>query len=700
MKDFKKEMPRLGIKVSRPCRRSSGSEPRPNNVMEYGSDQSLIFAVRGLAVRLVRAAEITQTFKVAVDTAMRVSGMDCCWIQVVDDATRVLRTEYQKRLSSEFITDFSLWAAESFHGDLVSGEGPIYFSNEDPGSPLETVACREDLTALAVLPIIHDECLVGFIGVASHSLEEIPIAVRYALEAIPLQIDVALTRIKTDESLGVSEQQYRAVEEDRTELVCRYLPDGTLTFGNEACCRYFGILNEDLIGLNIAQIIPKGEGGSLPEYLASLGPANPVATSEHKVIGPDGGSQWQRWTHRAIMNGRGAVVKFQSVGRDITERVSVSEELAESERRYRTLVETARDVVWTLDLDLRWTYVSPSVTSVLGYTVEEIMTLGHLETMTPSSRERITQLYLEDLRIESEAPREQSFSRTEQIEQYHKDGHIVWIEIITTFLRDPEGQPVGILGISRDITERKQVNQMMADFVTTAAHELKTPLTSILGFSELLLISDDISAQEEEKYLGYIRKHAKNMADLVNDLLDISRTQSGTELAKRFSLCDIKETIDELVSFHQERTLTHRFESLLPDGPIELMTDKYRIRRLIESILDNAVEYSPEGGLIRVTCESSDDYYLFSIEDQGIGMKPEQVEKAFDTFYRADASNTSLSGTGLGMTVAKSVVEEQGGKIWVESKYGKGTTVRFTLPTRLSDFVEEGRGNEENTHRG
>jgi len=142
---------------------------------------------------------------------------------------------------------------------------------------------------------------------------------------------------------------------------------------------------------------------------------------------------------------------------EIEKRTHLERELGDTDRLYRTLVETAKDITWTVDLNLRYTYVSPSVTEVLGYSVEEIMALRPLDGLTPDSRERVMKAFQEELAWETAGPREKYASRTEEIERYHKDGSTHWEEITTTFLRDNQRRPIGILGISHDITGRKSM---------------------------------------------------------------------------------------------------------------------------------------------------------------------------------------------------------------------------------------------------
>ncbi len=174
-----------------------------------------------------------------------------------------------------------------------------------------------------------------------------------------------------------------------------------------------------------------------------------------------------------------------------------------------------------------------------------------------------------------------------------------------------------------------------------------------------------------------------NLGNIITDLLDISRIESGLGFSLNKAPCNIADIISGAITPFREQFPKHQFQVVLPEGSVELMVDKEKIEQVLENFLSNAVKYAPEGGLIRVTGELSEEHYQVSIEDPGIGMTREQVEKIFDKFYRADASHTATPGTGLGMSIVKYLVEAHGGKVWVESELGKGTTVRFIIPREL-----------------
>lgn len=250
----------------------------------------------------------------------------------------------------------------------------------------------------------------------------------------------------------------------------------------------------------------------------------------------------------------------------------------------------------------------------------------------------------------------------------------------TSVIHDREGKDSGIVTIIHDVTHEREVDRMKTEFISTAAHELRTPLTSIQGFSEILLMREDLKAEEKKKFLTYINKQSVGLAMIINDLLDISRIESGRGFSLDKVPCNAGDAIQEILPYFQEQYKNHQFEVVLPEKPVQLHVDKEKVGQVLKNLLSNAAKYSPEGALIRTVVEKFKDHCRISVQDQGMGMTPEQVDKIFDKFYRVDASNTAIEGTGLGMTVVKHIVEAHGGEVWVESEVGKGTVVTFTIP--------------------
>ena len=259
-------------------------------------------------------------------------------------------------------------------------------------------------------------------------------------------------------------------------------------------------------------------------------------------------------------------------------------------------------------------------------------------------------------------------------------GHPRIMRAITSVIQDKKGSQSGIVMIIHDVTNEREMDRMKTEFISTTAHEFRTPLTSIRGFSEILLTRDNISSTEREKFLLYINKQAINLTRIITELLDISRIESGRGFSLNRTICSAGETVDSVTSYYQTMSSRHIFSVDLDDKSTKLFIDKEKIERVLTNIIDNAINYSPDGGTILVTGEITGNNYRVSVNDQGIGMTPEQVDKIFVKFFRADTTASAPEGTGLGMTIVKYIVEAHGGKVWVESEQGKGTTVRFTVP--------------------
>ncbi len=250
----------------------------------------------------------------------------------------------------------------------------------------------------------------------------------------------------------------------------------------------------------------------------------------------------------------------------------------------------------------------------------------------------------------------------------------------TSLLGEPDGTKVGTVLVIQDVTHEREIDRMKTEFLITAAHELRTPLTSIQGFSEILMTRDKINIDERKKYLGYINKQSIALGKIVTDLLDVSRIESRNGMTIRKTKSDIREVIKEVVFFFEEQKIKNKLKIEIPQKPLELSFDPEKIDRVLKNLISNAVKYSPGGGEIRIALTAKENACQISIEDQGIGMTSEQVTKIFDKFYRADTSDSAPDGTGLGMTIAKHLVESHGGTINVESESKKSTKVTITLP--------------------
>jgi len=248
-----------------------------------------------------------------------------------------------------------------------------------------------------------------------------------------------------------------------------------------------------------------------------------------------------------------------------------------------------------------------------------------------------------------------------------------------------------ILIAVRDITPQKQaenalleMDRMKSEFIATAAHELRTPLATVLGYTELLRSPDTFGGFSEEKrseFLDEIYEKGETLSRIIDEMLDISRIEQGQPISLDLLPHDPYLLLTKVTRRFELQTVKHDFRvECQGEQPRNIRCDLHRMTQVLENLLSNAVKYSPHGGSILLRGETVGPEYVISIVDHGIGMTPEQQSRVFDKFYRADVSNTAVGGLGLGMSIARQIVELQGGRIWVESEPGVGTKVSFSLP--------------------
>lgn len=246
-------------------------------------------------------------------------------------------------------------------------------------------------------------------------------------------------------------------------------------------------------------------------------------------------------------------------------------------------------------------------------------------------------------------------------------------------------KPDGITNFN-SVNSVEEAEIIRSNFISALINQLRTPLTSIQGFSEILLYRKNLQDQEKTRFINYINKQAENLAAILSDLQDLSEIESIEKFSLKRERCVvneyIKEMIEPFITQNKSHNKSHKFKFSLSETPVDIYIDKKKIATVLKNLISNAVKYSPGGGVIKIQGEIKKYNYQVSVEDEGIGMTPEQAEKAFDKFYRADISNTAIEGTGLGMSVAKLIIEAHGGKIGLKSEHRKGTKVSFTLPFR------------------
>jgi PAS domain S-box-containing protein len=247
----------------------------------------------------------------------------------------------------------------------------------------------------------------------------------------------------------------------------------------------------------------------------------------------------------------------------------------------------------------------------------------------------------------------------------------------------PEGRQGDVITILRDVSQERHIDQVKNEFIAMAAHELRTPLTAVMGFAELLLNQDQFETGYhdcQQEFLHIIHEKSVVLQRIIEDLLDLSRIQLGQAMALDCTAGDLCAMVRQAIAACRQISKGHEFSLALPPCEVTGYFDGSKVQQVMNNLISNAVKFSPQGGEIKVAGKLDAGCFVVSIEDQGVGMTPEQLARIFDKFYRADASNTSVGGLGLGLTIVKTIVEAHGGAVQVESEPGAGTRASFSLP--------------------
>ena len=372
-------------------------------------------------------------------------------------------------------------------------------------------------------------------------------------------------------------------------------------------------------------------------------------------------------------------------GRDITERKKAEEEVRfysdqmeelvkERTRQIESIFASSPDSIIVLDLNGNIVDCNRSTLELIGFSSKE-------ELIGKSMFELTAEKDHEKAKIEQKKIIQQKLSRDVEYTLITRDGHEFPAEVSSSVLSDASGNPSGFVTVVNDITERKKLDTMKSQFISRAAHELKTPLISIKGYVDYIRTGTLGPVPEKiESSLKVVKRNTDRLISLTNDLLDIQYLQSG-KLHLNLETLNFRKVIDNCVGevqlFLNEKKQKLRLE--VPEDRLLIRGDRVRLSQVLINLLNNAIKSTPEGGNITLRVGDDEGAIQVQVSDTGIGFTKEEMEMAFQPF--AEGVTRYTRGTGLSLSLTKGLVEAHGGKIFVHSEgEGKGTTFTFTLP--------------------
>ncbi len=497
--------------------------------------------------------------------------------------------------------------------------------------------------------------------------------------AILAQVKDIEARKQSDNVLRKSEERFRSVFEQSNVAMTIVSPKGKFLQVNQRFCDFIGYSEEEILQFSAWDIsVPEDREEVRQTFGSYLEGEEKTLQLERRYRRKDGSMCWGS-VSASMIYGRNRR-PFYSIGiiEDITQQkkaeAAIHHALVETEAakdRISAIVGSIKDGLIATDIEDRIILMNEAAEQLLGIRFKEAQS---------KFLERLVDRVMPGKKL---VPCQEARTREFMLEKKAatlSDRTLCTIKFKLSPIVAKDGEKIGRIAVLRDITREREIDLMKNEFISTAAHELRTPLTSVKGFSQVLLSENDFNDDQRKEFLSYIYENSEVLEKIVNDLLDLSRVESGQIIQLKKKESNIGTFLDRIVLQYQKEHRCHNFETVRSKQVLPLWFDREKIFQVMENLLSNAVKFSPEKSSIRIGCKMNGTEAVISVSDEGSGMSPKEVERIFDKFYRVDSSDTAVAGLGLGMAIVKNIIEAHLGRIWVESLPGSGTTVSFTLP--------------------
>lgn len=373
----------------------------------------------------------------------------------------------------------------------------------------------------------------------------------------------------------------------------------------------------------------------------------------------------------------GGPIAVGAVMRDMRPELAAKKALADSERFLRNITTAAPTTLWAADHTGSINYVNQTWVDWTGYSLNDHKGFGWMHAILPEDRQRAEELWIKNFAARKRYETEFRLK--------HVDGTIHWCLANGQPQYGDDGSFLGYIGACVDITEQKQLQQQKDDFIGIASHELKTPVTSIKAYAQvlekMLRQKGDI---KESQMITRMDAQINRLTSLIGDLLDVTKINSG-KLQFNYEEFDFNQMVKDLIEDLQRTTQKHRLiERYSKTGM--LYADKERIGQVITNLITNAIKYSPHTDQVIISTELRGNEVTLCVQDFGIGISKDKLEKVFEQFYRVSGDmQHTFPGLGLGLYISSEIIKREGGRIWVTSTEGKGSTFCFALPVNKAD---------------
>ncbi len=511
-----------------------------------------------------------------------------------------------------------------------------------------------------------------------------------------------------DKVLRESERRFRDLLQNVNLISIILDEQGNLIFCNDYLRKLTGWREEEVLGRNWCQLFVPHEEYPPGLFMSQLADQALPAHHQNNILTKSGELRLVSWNNTMLYDPAGKPTGTASIGEDITERARAEEALRSSEEKFRQLAENVHAVFWIMNAaGSEMVYVSPAYEQIWGRTCDSLYCnpMSWLETIRPEDRDRARA----------------TFERQIQGEFIESKYRIVtprgverWILDRAFPVTNQAGEVIRIVGVAEDITASKQAeealerakiaadqaNQAKSRFLSNMSHELRTPMNCIIGMTDLVL--DTGLTQEQRGCLEDVKASADVLLGILNDILDFSKIEAG-KLDFESTEFDLRRSIVAMVKGLTARAHQRGLKLACyfnPDVASYVIGDPGRLRQILVNLVGNAIKFTECGEIVlRVEQLSSNAQSVelhITVSDSGIGIPLNRQQAIFQEFVQADDSSTRrFGGTGLGLAISSQLVRMMGGKVWVESEIGKGSTFHFT-----AHFGMPASQPEQRRHRG
>jgi PAS domain S-box-containing protein len=492
-------------------------------------------------------------------------------------------------------------------------------------------------------------------------------------------------KTRENQLLEDERKRLRTLIETIPDLVCLKDTDGKYLLCNPKYERYFGVKESDIIGKSDFDFVPS----ELAQFFRqkdkeALDANQPLTYIEWITYADDGHCELVETIKTPMYGSDGKIIGVLGVAHNITKRFLAEKDL----RKFMLGIENSSDAIFITDINGTIDFVNPAFEKIYGFSRPEA--LGKTPRIFKSgliSLEAYKHFW--DTLLAGKPVKGELKNKT-------KDGRIIDIEASNNPIIDEKGDIVGFLSINRDITIRKQAlselilakekaeesDRLKTAFLNNISHEIRTPLNAITGFSALLTIPDN-TLELQTTYIESILKGSDQLLSIISDIIDISSIEAkttNTQISKTNLNSRIDKVFKQYLPEASEKGISLSYKNALSSEKAEIMTDRAKLVRVLSNLISNAIKFTLKGQVI-FGYAPKDSFIEFFVSDTGIGIPLEFHSKIFENFYQVDKSlDRQFEGTGLGLPICKAFVEQLGGKIWLQSEPGSGSTFYFTLP--------------------